>query len=302
MLACRDPSMTSAYTSTTAIAIHSAELVNERSTPPTEIGTMGWISNCSSGLCSSKAPLAHLSTPMPTALTAPDLGSPVLPLIRHIADPADVPVGIQHSRRRAEEEEDQKQDRPGIEPPVQPIADQGSADDPGHQLDPDLHSGAADRGPPVLLRLLGFWQPRVFSQAAQTLVEVLEVRRSLLARHPAPARCACRPATHTHRRPGRGHNRSVAAPVKLCPDGRAAPAMGNSSPTSRAGRDGAPPPSDTDPKARRPGPPPVRVAWMSNELPAHAHVLSARPGYLVLRLQPVRVLAPCRAALTLPQL
>ena len=63
-------------------------------------------------------------------------------------------------------------------------------------------------------------------QAAQTIVEVLEVRGSLLARHWALAGCG--PASDVRPPPRRGHNRSLPVPVKLCPnDGRlrAAPAQ-----------------------------------------------------------------------------
>ena len=50
-MACwRVPAMISRKAQPTAIAIQSAELVNDRSVPATLIGTIGVISNCSSGL------------------------------------------------------------------------------------------------------------------------------------------------------------------------------------------------------------------------------------------------------------
>ena len=53
-------------------------------------------------------------------------------------------MGLQHPCGGAEEEQHQKEDRPGLQPAIESVAEQRPADHAGDQLDPDLQ-----RPPPI---------------------------------------------------------------------------------------------------------------------------------------------------------
>ena len=148
---------------------------------------------------------------------------------------------------------------------------------------------------PDLRRLVNLWL-RAFAQAAQTVVEVLEVRGSLLAGHRALAGCG----------PGQRHTRHRRGAVTI---GRfpylssyagMAGRLAIKAAQLRVWRTALPPLRSSygpEEPATRAG----RVAWMISGLSGQTGTLTAHPGDLAFRLQPVRLVASRRAPFALPQ-
>jgi hypothetical protein len=78
--------------------------------------------------------------------------------------------------------EHHKQNRPRLEPAIEPIAEQSADDHAGNQLDAGLHAGPAVLGPIRRLRLATRQIGRG-AQTTHTIIEILELRRPILARH-----------------------------------------------------------------------------------------------------------------------
>src|SRR5690606_33610208 len=106
---------------------HSAEFVNERSRPPTSIGTIGLISNCSSGP-------ATRATLLPSLGRTSGLKSSVAGRTPELVDG---PPDVHHAGASAEHEEQYEQPRPGPEPAVEQPADPDADDQRRDQFHAD---------------------------------------------------------------------------------------------------------------------------------------------------------------------